>query len=264
MKNILVIESDNNDITKLTEGTGNNIHKESNGEAALDHLKNNVVDCVILDFNLSDMTSLDFIKKLQTQIESLPSIIIYTDDNLSKEQHDKLSQYTSSIILKTEQSEERLLDELSLFLHKVGEKALEKNKKHIKMLHSGDDILNNKKVLLVDDDMRNVFALSSELEDLSMDVIIASDGQQALDKLSENNGIDIVLMDIMMPVMDGYTAIKNIRKDKQYVNLPIITLTAKAMPGDKEKSIDSGANDYITKPIDVDHLVSVMKIWLSK
>ena len=264
LNNILIIDDADNEISELVSQASNATHTEKNGESALNYLNDNTVDCIVLNSNLHDMPSIDFLKRLNDKIESMPFIIIYTDEELSKEQHDELRRYTSSIIIKGQQSATRLKDELSLFLNKVEEKTLGKNKRNIEMLNSGDEILNAKKVLLVDDDMRNVFALSSELEDFNMEVIIASDGQQAIDKLAEHSDIDIVLMDIMMPVMDGYTAIKNIRKNKQFSNLPIITLTAKAMPSDKEKSINSGANDYITKPINIDHLVSVMKIWLSK
>ena len=168
------------------------------------------------------------------------------------------------IILKDVKSEERLLDETALFLHRVISELPEKKQKTISMLHSKDAVFKGKDILLVDDDMRNVFALSHKLEENGMSVQSAANGEKALEILNNGSAVDLVLMDIMMPVMDGYETMRRIRAQKKFKDLPIIALTAKAMKSDKEKCLEAGANDYLPKPIQIDRLLSLMRVWLFK
>ncbi|MCF6777027.1 response regulator [Thiotrichales bacterium 19X7-9] len=267
LKHILVIDDDQisqQAVCELIDSDTNTIKAVSNGKEALSYLAANQVDCIILDLNLPDQSGFEILGQLHHTFASLPPVVVYTARDLTEHEHQQLQKYTQSIVVKGVNSPNRLLDEVTLFLHSIENNLPKESRKEIKMLHSGDQALKNKKVLLVDDDMRNVFALSSELEEYALDVVIASNGQQAVDKLKLESDIHIVLMDIMMPVMDGYQAIEEIRKDKQFKNLPIIALTAKAMSDDKEKCIQAGANDYIAKPIDVDQLISMMKVWSAK
>ena len=217
-----------------------------------------------MDLNLPDISSYELLEKISQSQISTPPTIIYTEHHPSTEEYNKLQEYTSSIVIKGTHSSSRLLDEVTLFLHTVESNFSKQHNTTIKMVHSGDEILNDKKILLVDDDMRNVFALSSELEEYNINVIIAPNGKQAIEKLQENTDVDLILMDIMMPIMDGYEAMTEIRKDARFKTLPIITLTAKAMIDDKNKCIQAGANDYISKPVNIEQLISMLKIWLSK
>jgi CheY-like chemotaxis protein len=267
IKNVLVVEDNKSNqqaIYELIENEPINIHTVETGQAAIEYAKSNQIDCIILDLKLPDIPGLEVLKKLDNCLDKIPPVVIYTGRELTQEEDAELQKYSSSIVLKGGSSSNRLLDEVTLFLHSIEKEISVPSQKVVRMMHSGNEILKNKKVLLVDDDMRNVFALSSELEDCSLEVVIASNGEQAIRKLDEETNVDIVLMDIMMPVMNGNTAIEKIREDKRFEDLPIIALTAKAMAGDKEKCIKSGANDYIAKPIDVEQLISMIKVWLAK
>ncbi len=267
IKSVLVVEDDltsQSAIKTLLENKDAEVVTVSNSEAAINQITNNDFDCVILDLNLKTESGFDLLDKLDSSIDQMPNIVIYTGRELSEDEHARLQKYTSSIVVKGSDAPERLLDEVTLFLYSVDQKSGGNSHSTINMINKGNESLVGKKVLLVDDDMRNVYALSSELEDYDMQVIIATNGKLALDKINEEANIDLVLMDIMMPVMDGYEAMKEIRKDSKFKTLPIIALTAKAMSGDREKCIAAGASDYITKPIDTDQLLSMMKVWLSK
>jgi CheY-like chemotaxis protein len=171
-------------------------------------------------------------------------------------------QYADRVIVKGVKSPERLLDETALFLHRVVADMPQDKQQTIKQLYNRDDLLQDKKILIVDDDMRNSFALSKLLSDKGVITRIAQDGQKALDLLAEDPAVDLILMDIMMPVMDGYETIKRIRAQQQFKTLPILALTAKAMKGDREKCLAAGANDYLAKPVDVDRLFSMLRVWL--
>ena len=175
-----------------------------------------------------------------------------------------MQKYSESIIIKGVKSEERLLDETALFLHRTVSKLPEAKQKIITGLYDKESIFADKKILVVDDDMRNVFALSKVLKERKMQITKAENGISALEILNNNPDIDLVLMDIMMPEMDGYEAMQKIRAQERWKNLPIIALTAKAMKDDKQKCLDAGANDYISKPINIEQLLSLMRIWLSK
>ncbi len=265
IKKVLVVEDDDKSqlaIHRLIENDAVTIDSASTGKEAEDMIINNNYDCVILDLCLPDISGFELLKQLKKSKVDAPPVVVYTGRELEEEEHNELRLYASSIVLKGAESPERLLDEISLFLHSV-ESDLPDNQKHvIQMLHDSEKLLSHRRILLVDDDVRNVFALSSALEGFGLDVIVASNGKVALDKLENEGDIELVIMDIMMPIMDGYEAMEKIRADTHFMDTPIIALTAKAMAGDRAKCIDAGANDYITKPVDVDKLVSMMKVWL--
>jgi signal transduction histidine kinase/CheY-like chemotaxis protein len=227
-------------------------------------LKTQELDCVILDMGIPDQhayETLDQVKK-NLGFEHLP-VIIFTGKNLSKVEESRIKQYADSIVIKTAHSYQRILDEVSLFLHLVeGNNHGEKQTVKYKRLGALNEVLAGKKVLVTDDDVRNIFSLTKALEIHNMKVVTAVDGKEALKQLQENPDTDIVLMDIMMPEMDGYEAMQQIRKKKQYQKLPIIAVTAKAMTGDREKCIKAGASDYISKPVDIDQLLSLLRVWL--
>lgn len=233
-----------------------------NGKEALASLENQTFDCVILDLNLPDIDGMDLLEQIKSRDKKVP-VIINTAMELEPDKLKQLLKYSDATVLKSPKSGDRLIDEVNLFLHKV--KGIEplKNLGNNHNLDDSDATLKNKVVLLVDDDMRNIFSISAMLDQYDMKVEIANDGVEALEKLEELNKVDIVLMDIMMPRMDGYETMKNIRNNNGWRKLPIIALTAKAMKDDKQKCITAGANDYITKPIDNDQLISIMKIWIN-
>jgi CheY-like chemotaxis protein len=189
-------------------------------------------------------------------------VIVYTGRDLTRREETRLKKYAETIIIKDVRSPERLLDETALFLHRVESKLPAEKRRMLEQLHSADDVFKGKRVLVADDDVRNVFALASVLERHGMEVLFAENGVEAVAALRANPDLDLVLMDIMMPEMDGYEAMQEIRGEKRFEKLPIISLTAKAMKGDREKSIASGASDYITKPVDTDQLLSLMRVWL--
>lgn len=243
-----------------------NVTSEIKTEAqeSIDALKNDDVDCVILDMGIPDQKAYDTLEavKKASGLENIP-IIIFTGKSLSKAEEARIKQYADSIVIKTAHSYKRIFDEVSLFLH-----LMETNKKtsvrkdSYKNLGKLNEVLKDKSVLIVDDDVRNIFSLSKALEPLGVKVITAIDGKDALKQLEAHPATDLVLMDMMMPEMDGYEATAMIRKNYRYRNLPIIAVTAKAMTGDREKCISAGASDYITKPVDIDQLLSLLRVWL--
>jgi signal transduction histidine kinase/DNA-binding response OmpR family regulator len=233
-------------------------------DQGVEDLQKKEVDCVILDMGIPDQKAYETLETLKKNagMDNLP-VIIFTGKNLSKSEEGKIKQYADSIVVKTAHSYQRILDEVSLFLHLVEENNQDANiPGRYRRLGALNEVLSNKKVLVVDDDVRNIFSLTKALELQQMKVYSAVDGKEALQMLKENPGMDVVLMDIMMPEMDGYTAIQEIRKNNKFRNLPIIAVTAKAMTGDREKCIKAGASDYISKPVDVDQLLSLLRVWL--
>jgi len=220
-------------------------------------------DCMIIDVGIGQQLGLKVLKQLQAENDfSQIPIIIYANRELTPEEKMLLQQCADNLTVKTVQSPERLLDEATLFLHQIETRLPSEKQQMLKMVHDKEAILAHKKVLIVDDDMRNSFALTTVLEGKEMVVTVAETGTEALQKLEQHKDIAIILMDIMMPEMDGYEAIKEIKKQHRYQKLPIIALTAKAMKGDKTKCLEAGASDYLAKPVDTEKLISLMRVWL--
>jgi signal transduction histidine kinase/DNA-binding response OmpR family regulator/CHASE3 domain sensor protein len=225
-------------------------------------LKKDEVNCVILDMGLPEMRSYDKLEVIKSTpgFENIP-IIIFTGKSFSRTEEQRVRQYADSIVIKTAHSYQRILDEVSLFLHIMDQRQNNKTS-GLERLGSLDEVLKNKTVLLADDDVRNIFSLTKILEQHKMRILPAIDGKEAVEKIQENPQVSIVLMDMMMPEMDGFESIRKIRQMPAYKNLPIIAITAKAMAGDREKCIEAGASDYISKPVDIDQLISLLRIWL--
>jgi signal transduction histidine kinase/CheY-like chemotaxis protein/CHASE3 domain sensor protein len=226
-------------------------------------LKNNDINCVILDMGIPDQSGYQILERIKQEsgLENLP-IIIFTGKNLSKSEEIKIKEYADSIVIKTAHSYQRILDEVGLFLHLVEENKSTSQIKRTNNLGSLNEVLKGKTVLLADDDVRNIFSLTKVLEKYQMNIVTAIDGKDALLQLENTPNINIILMDMMMPEMDGYETIKRIRSLSKFKNTPIIAVTAKAMMGDREKCIIAGASDYISKPVDTDQLLSLLRVWL--
>ncbi len=266
IRHLLIVEDDPAALEAMTELLGNKdirVTKAANGESALKSLRKSGFDCMILDYNLPDTTAEELIKEIRND-DSIPYIptIIHTGCELSQETLVELDKYTERVIIKGEKSAERLLDETTLFLHTVEKNLPEEKRKMIRLLHDKESIFKDRTILVVDDDMRNVFALSSVLEEKGFKLVHAKNGLESLEKLDENPDMDLVLMDIMMPVMDGYEAMTGIRAQSRFKDLPIIALTAKAMRGDRARCIEAGASDYLAKPVDIGKLLSALRVWL--
>ena len=238
----------------------------ASGSEAMQSLGEALFDCMILDLDLPDMDGLTLLENINEDdsIDAIP-VVVYTAKDLNREEEAALRKYADRIIIKTDQSSERLLNEASLFLNWLGKQNKEIVKhRSLEAIDHRDDIFENKKLLVVDDDMRNIYSVSAILEEKGFDIEIATNGQEAIEALNDAPDKDLVLMDIMMPEMDGYEAMQIIRKDARFSSLPIIALTAKAMKGDKQKCVAAGANDYITKPLDADKLLSLIRVWLQQ
>ncbi|HZV99616.1 MAG TPA: response regulator, partial [Methylophilaceae bacterium] len=267
-RSLLVVEDDDvqrQAIVQLIDEDDVEITAVASGQEALEALRNSRFDCAVLDLTLPDIDGyalLDQIKEMPA-LRNLP-IVIYTAKDLNRKESDKLKRMAKTIVLKDARSPERLLNETALFLHRSPSGLSEKQQRILEDIQVEDYGLAGKKVLIVDDDMRNIFALTSVLERQEMVVLHAENGRSGIDVLKANPSIEIVLMDIMMPEMDGYDTMRAIRKLPKFKSLPIITLTAKAMKGDRDKCISAGASDYITKPVDMAHLLSLMRVWLHK
>lgn len=242
-----------------------NINSEIKSEISegVNTLQKAEVDCVILDMGIPDKQAYEILESMKKNqgLSHLP-VIVFTGKSLSMKEELKIKKYADSIVIKTAHSYQRMIDEVSLFLHLVEENKNTKNKEAYKKLNILNNVLNNKTVLVVDDDVRNIFSLTKALEVLNMKVLTAIDGKEALKVLKDNPSIDVVLLDMMMPNMDGYETAARIRQDSKLKHLPVIAVTAKAMTGDREKCINAGASDYITKPVDVDQLLSLLRVWL--
>jgi CheY-like chemotaxis protein len=235
----------------------------ASGQEALALLGTKHFDCMVLDLGLPDMRGLELIESIKQQpaLRELP-IIVYTGKELTRAQEAELRRLTDTIIVKDAKSPERLLDETALFLHRVEDALPEPKRRLLQQLHHKDPVLAGRRVLVVDDDLRNIFAITSALERQDMLVSYAENGRDGLAELQKTEGIDVVLTDIMMPEMDGYEVMRAIREQERFRNLPIIALTAKAMKADRQKCLDAGASDYIAKPVDVDQLLSLLRVWL--
>jgi CheY-like chemotaxis protein len=267
-RRLLVIEDDAMEqlsIRALLEHDDIEIETVTSGEEALTALRERVFDCAVLDLRLPDMSGFEILDELRSdpQLKDLP-IVVFTGKELSPEEDLRLHEMARSIGVKGVESPERLLDETALFLHRVTSDLPAEKQAMIERLHMSDDDLIGKRVLVVDDDVRNIFALSSVLERRGMKVLSASTGQEAIDILEKTPDISIALMDIMMPGMDGYETIQSIRGDVRYRRLPIIALTAKAMKGDREKCLEAGASEYLAKPVNTEQLLSALRMWLHR
>ncbi|MEZ0393394.1 MAG: response regulator [Pseudobdellovibrionaceae bacterium] len=266
VKNLLIIEDDERQreaVAQLVAGQDTEILLAGTGQDALSKVESQSVDCIILDLNLPDMSGFEFLERINSLPVSVPPIVIYTGKDLTRTEEQTLRKYSESIIIKGARSPERLLDEVNLFLHRVESLLPQEKQDILQHLRSQEKNFEGKTVLLVDDDLRNVFALTSALESKGLAVRIAKNGLEALESLSLHPDSDLVLMDLMMPKMDGLEAIRRIRQQSQFRDLPIIALTAKAMKEDQERCIEAGANDYLAKPLNLGNLLSVMRVWLT-
>jgi CheY-like chemotaxis protein/signal transduction histidine kinase/HAMP domain-containing protein len=266
VKRLLVVEDDETQrqsMIELIQHEDVEITAVASAEDALRELATSHFDCMVLDLGLKDMNGFELLEtvKANPQMRDLP-IIIYTGKDLSQAEETKLRKFAETIIVKDVKSPERLLDETALFLHRVEAKLPEQKRRMLERLHNADAVFAGKRVLVVDDDVRNIFSLTSMLEDHGMQVSFAENGKDAIALLRERQDFDLVLMDVMMPEMDGYETTRAIREMPALKSLPIIALTAKAMKGDREKCIAAGASDYITKPVDTEQLLSLMRVWL--
>ncbi len=268
IKDLLVVEDNTGmrkAIVQLIADEDVKITEATTGAEMIKIMSRKEFDCIVLDLGLPDMSGFDILNKLSKETKiTVPPVIIYTGKELTRQEHQELRKYADSIIIKGVKSEERLLDETALFLHRIVGNMPENMQQVIVNLYDKDKLFKEKRILLVDDDMRNVFALSKILVEKGMKVLKAEDGQKAVSILKTDKNIDTILMDIMMPVMDGYEATRLIRQLEGYKKIPIIALTAKAMIDDREKCLAAGASDYLTKPVDLDRLFSMLRVWLYK
>jgi CheY-like chemotaxis protein len=268
VKRLLIVEDDDTQRMSIAELIGG-VDVETTGVAtateAMEALQREQFDCMVLDLRLPDMSGFDLIGKIQDDLglKDLP-IIVYTGKSLTEKEETRLREVADAIVVKEANSPERLLAETALFLHRVEANMPEPKRRMIEQVMRHDPILTNKKVLVVDDDVRNIFALSSVLEGFDMQVLHAENGREGIKLLGRTPGIDVVLLDIMMPEMDGYETMRAIRAIPGFESLPIIALTAKAMKADRDKCIEAGASDYISKPLDIDQLLSLLRVWLNR
>jgi CheY-like chemotaxis protein len=265
VRHLLVVEDDDvqrNAIVELVGDDDIEITAVGTAAEALETLRTRRVDCMVLDLGIGDRNGFELLEEVKGDPErrDLP-IIIYTGRTLSSSDEMALRRYAETIIVKDVKSPERLLDETALFLHRIESHLPEQKRRMLEQLHSEDEIFAGKHILIMDDDVRNIFSLTSLLEEHGMEVRYAENGREGLALLQEGD-FDLVLMDVMMPEMDGYESTQEIRAIPDYRSLPIICLTAKAMRGDREKCIAAGASDYIVKPVDPEQLLSLMRVWL--
>jgi len=274
VRRVLIVEDD--DVQRDAVGkllSSGDVETVGVGTAAecLEALKAQTFDCMVLDLSLPDASGFSLLETLSQDGEhAFPPVIVYTGHDLSADDEQRLRRYSSSIIIKGAKSPERLLDEVSLFLHQVVSELPPEQQKMIQKARNRDAVLEGRRVLIVEDDIRNVYSLTNVLEPRGAIIEIARNGQEAIDALARSaegdpaNAVDLVLMDVMMPVMDGLTATRHIREDARWAKLPILMLTAKAMPDDQERCIAAGASDYMAKPIDVDKLLSLVRVWMPR
>ena len=268
MKRILLVEDDERQresVVHLISDDDVEITAVALGEQALELLKTQIFDCMIIDLKLPDIQGNELLERMEhEELCSFPPVIVYTGRNLSREEEADLMKYSRSIIIKGARSPERLLDEVTLFLHKVESELSSERQGMLQQVRSRERVFEGRKILLVDDDVRNIFALTNALEQKGVVVEIGRNGFEAISKLNSVDDIDLVLMDVMMPGMDGLEATRLIRADGRYNKLPIIAITAKAMKNDQEECLQAGASDYLAKPIDLDRLYSLLRVWMPK
>jgi CheY-like chemotaxis protein/signal transduction histidine kinase/CHASE3 domain sensor protein len=266
IKRVLLVEDDDrqrDSVVQLISDDDVDIVAVASGEEALALLRTTIFDCMIIDLKLPDMQGNELLQRMSgEQLAAFPPVIVYTGRNLSRAEEADLHKYSRSIIIKGARSPERLLDEVTLFLHKVEADLSSERQRMIKTVRSRDRVFEGRRILLVDDDVRNIFALTSALEQKGVLVQVGRNGFEAIEKLDEMPDIDLVLMDVMMPGMDGLEATRRIRQDPRFARLPIIAITAKAMKDDQEQCLAAGASDYLAKPIDLSRLYSLLRVWM--
>lgn len=266
VKDLLVVEDNADQAKIISDIIGNGDVKiviVSTAKDAYSQILTGTFDCMVLDINLPDMSGIKLLDKIRNNenLFQLP-IIVYTGRELTKNDKKIINEYAETTIIKGVGSHRKLLDETTLFLHRAEANLPEKQQKILRMIYDKEAVLTGKKILVVDDDMRNVYSIKKILEEKGINILIGKNGKEGLTCLNDNPDVHLVLMDIMMPQMDGYTAIEEIRKQDRFKNLPIIALTAKAMKGDRAKSIEAGASDYLAKPFDIDRMFSMLRVWL--
>jgi CheY-like chemotaxis protein len=267
-KRLLVVEDNPAEQLSIRELLGHDdidVSTVATGAEALSMVAEQPFDCVVLDLRLPDMSGFDVLERLRDtpSLNDLP-VVVFTGKELSPEEDTRLHTLARSVVVKGVESPERLLDETALFLHRVVSDLPPEKQRMLDRLHRSDDALVRRKVLVVDDDVRNIFALSSLLERRGMTVLTAGTGREAIATLESTPDVAIVLMDIMMPEMDGYETMQVIRQNPSFRRLPIIALTAKAMKGDREKCLEAGASEYLAKPVNTDQLLSALRMWLHR
>jgi CheY-like chemotaxis protein len=268
LRRLLVVEDNEAEQLSIAQLLGHDdvaIEAVGTGQEALAALRAQPYDCAVLDLRLPDMSGFDVLEHIKedSRLADVP-VVVFTGKELSPEEDARLHTLARSVVVKGVESPERLLDETSLFLHRVLADLPPDKQQMLDRLHRSDEDLVGKKVLVVDDDIRNIFALSSVLERRGMEVLTAGTGDEAIATLEGTSGVAIVLMDIMMPQMDGYQTMQAIRQMPDHRRLPIIALTAKAMKGDREKCLDAGASDYLAKPVNTEQLLSALRMWLHR
>ena len=267
-RSVLIVEDQDvqrEAITKLLGSDGVSITSVATAEAGLERLEAERFDCVVLDLMLPGTSGFDFLDRVAKSDQTmLPPVIVYTARALTVDEEQRLRHHAKSIIIKGARSPERLLEEVTLFLHQSAADLPEDKRQMLRTALDREAVFSGRRILIVEDDIRNIFALTSALEPKGAALEVARNGKEALEKLSDHHQVDLVLMDIMMPEMDGLTAMREIRKQPRLSGLPIIALTAKAMPDDRQQCLDAGANDYIAKPLDVEKLVSLCRVWMPR
>jgi CheY-like chemotaxis protein len=267
VKRVLLVEDDAvqaKSVTRLIGERGVEIVTAATGEAAVGHLATGEFDCVVMDLRLPDMTGLELLDKVtHDRKTAMPPVIVYTGKEIDRDEEQALLRHSRSIIIKGARSPERLLEEVTLFLHKPESELSPEQRSLLRSSRNREKAFEGRTILVVDDDVRNVFALTNALEQKGAHALIARNGREAVERVEADESIDLVLMDIMMPEMDGLEATRRIRAGKRK-DVPVIAVTAKAMPDDYEKCLQAGANDYLAKPVNVDRLVSLIRVWLPK
>jgi CheY-like chemotaxis protein len=266
LKRLLVVEDNETESQSIVELLAHDdleIVTASTGGAAIQALLDQEFDCCVLDLRLADMSGFELLERVKSEpkLAHLP-IVVFTGKDLDSEEERQLKTMAKSIVIKGVQSPERLFDETALFLHRTVANLPEAKQKMLERLHGSNEVLRGRKVLVVDDDARNIFALATILENQDLEVVSATNGRQAIEIIQSTPDLSVILMDIMMPEMDGYETMKEIRKNPRFRSLPILALTAKAMKGDREKCLEAGASDYVAKPVDTDQLLSMLRVWL--
>jgi CheY-like chemotaxis protein len=265
-KRLLIVEDNDIERQSVVEFLNHDdieITAVATGREALTALMDRVFDCCVVDLRLPDMSGFELLETVQKEeaLRNVP-VVVFTGKELSEAEEQRLRALAKSVVVKDVQSPERLFDETALFLHRVVKDLPATKQQLLEKLHRSSDVLRGRKVLVVDDDARNIFALTTVLENCEMNVLSATNGRQAIETINNTPDLSVVLMDIMMPGMDGYETMREIRRDPRYRTLPILALTAKAMKGDREKCLQAGASDYIAKPVNTDQLVSLLRVWL--